>query len=475
MLRPFFITAEVLPRREEGRAVSLETDFQQNCQQQGWADPRQRGLIAVSTGVDSMVLLNLFTRLPAAQRPQLTVVYVDHQLREQSVEETAFLKRWCADRQLPLVTATWPVAQHPVHGIEDAARQFRYRFFAEQLEAQQADWIATAHQADEQAETILFKLLRGGQLDQLTGMAASRPFHRGRLIRPLLPFTKQQLRAYAREQRIPWYEDATNQELTASRNRIRLQLLPELRRENPQVDRHLVAYADQLRTVLRVTEQVVTTQLARVIRQQQPLVVDSQRFLDQSADLQDLLLARLTKTAAPELTTESAVLRACRRLLVNVQRPTGWVDLGHGWRFVKNYDTFTYQQFKNSRQNSEEVFNFMVVLNQWRTLGNGWQLGCFTTDATTQLPANEVVALTDDQFPLRVRSWRATDRLRLASGHHQTVRRALINAKIPRKLRAKVPVLVTATGEVVAALGVKWSVLPTRSHTKNYHIKLQHE
>ena len=455
--------------------MSLETDFQRNCQQHGWADPQQHGLIAVSTGVDSMVLLTLFMALPVTQRPQLTVVYVNHQLREQSVTETAFLTRWCAEHQVPLVTATWPVDQHPQHGVEDAARRFRYQFFAKQLVAQQADWVATAHQADEQAETILFKLIRGGQLAQLTGMPASRPFHQGRLIRPLLPFTKQQLRTYAQQRQIPWYEDATNHELTASRNRLRLQLLPALRRENPQVDRHLLAYAAQLRTVLRVTDQTVTAQLGQIIRQRRPLRVDTQRFLSQSADLQDLLLARLIKLASPTLTTEAPVLAACRQLLSNPQRPTGSVDLGHGWRLEKKYDTFTYQQSKNFRQNSEEVFSFMVVLNQWRTLGNGWQFGCFTTDATTDLPVNEIVALTADQFPLRVRSWQATDRLRLANGHHQTVRRALINAKVPRNLRAKVPVLVTATGEVVAALGVKWSVLPPRSHTSNYHIKLQHD
>ncbi|WP_341780108.1 tRNA lysidine(34) synthetase TilS [Levilactobacillus sp. HBUAS70063] len=455
--------------------MSLEADFRRNCEQHGWNRPQAHVLLAVSAGVDSMVMLALFLRLPVDQRPRITVLHVNHQLREQSRTEEAFLKAWCAQRQVPVVTATWPLNQHPQNGVEAAARTFRYQFFAKQLAAQHADWVATAHQADEQVETILFKLIRGGQLDQLTGMAPSRPFHDGQLIRPLLPFRKQTLRTYAQQHRITWYEDATNHELVASRNRLRLQILPALRRENPQIDQHLLAYAEQLDTVLRVTDQTVTDRLAQVVRQSQPLVVDTARFLEQSVDLQRLLLTRLIKTAAPALTTEQAVLRSCQQLLANSQRPTGRVDLGAGWQLVKTYDTFTCQQFKNFRQNSEEVFSFMVVLNQWRTLGNGWQFGCFEPDATETLPTSEVVALTADQFPLRVRSWQPTDRLRLATGHHQTVRRALINAKVPREARSAVPVLVTAKGEVLAALGVKWSVLPPRAHTKNYHIKLQHE
>lgn len=455
--------------------MSLETDFQRNCQLHGWNDPRQHGLIAVSTGVDSMVLLALFAQLPVDQRPQLTVVHVNHQLREQSRVEAAFLKDWCNRLQIPLVATIWLRDQQPTHGIEDAARQFRYQFFAEQLVAQDADWIATAHQADEQAETILFKLLRGGQLDQLTGMAASRSFHTGRLIRPLLPFTKAVLRTYAKQRQIPWYEDSTNHELTASRNRIRLQLLPAMREENPQVERHLREYASQLQAVLQVADQAVTDSLSQIVQHRDPLVVETQAFLKQPAARRQLILTRLIKQCEPTLRTETRVLQACERLLANAQHPTGTVDLGAGWSLAKKYGTFTFKQFENFRQKSEEVFSFMVVLNQWRTLGNGWRLGCFTTDDRDHSPQNEVVALTADQFPLRVRSWQAADRLRLGDGHHQTVRRALINAKVPREERTSVPVLVTVQDEVIAVLGVKWAVQPQRARTRNYHIKLEHE
>ena len=91
----------------------------------------------------------------------------------------------------------WPRATHPQTGIEAAARRFRYQFFAEVMAARQSPILLTAHHQNDLAETMLMKLVRGGQLNQLVGIEAVRSFAGGRLVRPLLPFSKQQLRAYA--------------------------------------------------------------------------------------------------------------------------------------------------------------------------------------------------------------------------------------------------------------------------------------
>lgn len=470
MLRPFLLTGN-----EGATHLTLETRFRQNCQRWGWANPKQHGLIAVSTGVDSMVLLTLFTRLPASERPQLSVVHVNHHLREQSRTEETFLKQWCAARQIPVTVADWTSDQHPSHGTEAAAREFRYKFFGDQLVAQSADWVATAHQADEQAETILLKLIRGGQLDQLTGMAPQRAFRGGSVIHPLLPFRKAELEAYAREQHIPWYEDATNQELVASRNRVRHEIMPLLRRENPQVDRHLIAYADQLSATLQVTDHVLDRQLATILTQNDPLAGEVARLLAFPEADQRLLLARLLKRASPSVATNSAMLDQCLQLLTNTQHPTGTVEFGAGWRFSKRYQQFQFTQVKKMRENLQEASQFMVVLNQWQPLGDGWQIGCFTVTSDQRLPSTDQVALRTDQLPLRVRPWQSADQLRLADGHHQSVRRILINAKVPRDRRDRQRVLVTAKDEVLAVIGVKWAVLAAPPRTNHYHVVIKHE
>ncbi|MDT6979992.1 tRNA lysidine(34) synthetase TilS [Levilactobacillus zymae] len=452
--------------------MTLEADFRRHWRTQNWGGPSRRGLVAVSTGVDSMVLLTLLTQLPRAERPQLTVVHVNHELRAQSTEEEAFLTRWCAQHELPLVVKHWPLATHPAHGTEEAARQFRYAFFAEQLRAQSADWVATAHQADEQAETILLKLLRGGQLAQLTGMTASRPLGTGRVIHPLLPFTKAQLRDYAQHHRLPWYEDATNQDLEASRNRVRHQLLPALQRENPQVVTHLGDYGQQLAAVLAVADRALDAQLATIMTSWTPATGNVATLLARPASEQRLLLARLIKRVAPTVSARPAHLTQTLQLFQNDQRATGEVSLGAGWRLRKEYRTFRVEKPEKFGKKSVADFSFMVDLNQWQPVGDNWLLGVFPATAAHRNP-HRIVGLTAEDWPLTVRSWRATDRLRLISGHHQSVRRALINAKVPQQQRSQVAVLVTAQGTVLAALGVKWSVLPPRQHTTNYYIGIQ--
>lgn len=419
-----------------------------------------------------MVLLTLLSRLPAETRPQLTVLHVNHHLRAQSQVEAAFLTRWCAQHHFPLVIKDWPVAEHPQHGLEAAARQFRYTFFAEQLRLKQADWVATAHQADEQAETILLKLLRGGQLDQLTGMAPSRPLATGQVIHPVLPFTKAQLRQYAQQSQLPWYEDATNQSLRASRNRVRHQLLPALQRENPRVAQHLRDYGHQLTAVLAVAERTLTAELHQIMTSWQPATGKIPALLAYSSSEQQLLLARVIKRVAPTISTRKAHLVQAQSLLRNPKRASGRIDLGAGWQLVKEYRTFRVEKPEKFGKKSVVNFSFMVDLNQWQPVGDRWLLGVFQT-AKAAPATHRVVGLTATDWPLTVRPWQSTDQLRLANGHHQAVRRVLINAKVPRQRRSRVAVLVTASGAVLAVLGVKWSVLPPRQQTTNYYIGIQ--
>lgn len=452
--------------------MRLEAAFRRHWQRHDWGGPQRKGLVAVSTGVDSMVLLTLLSRLPVASRPQLTVLHVNHHLRAQSQVEAAFLTQWCAQHHFPLVIKDWPVAEHPLHGLEDAARQFRYAFFAEQLQLRQADWVATAHQADEQAETILLKLLRGGQLDQLTGMAPSRPLATGRVIHPVLPFTKAQLRQYAQARRLPWYEDATNQTLVASRNRVRHQLMPALQQENPQVAQHLRNYGQQLAAVLAVAERTLTAELDQVMTSWQPATGKIPSLLTYSPSEQRLLLARVMKRVAPTISTREAHLVQAQSLLRNSQRASGRIDLGAGWQLIKEYRTFRVEKPEKFGKKSVANFSFMVDLNQWQPVGDRWLLGVFQT-AELAPPTHRVVGLTTADWPLTVRTWQPADRLVLANGHHQAVRRVLINAKVPRQRRSQVAVLVTAQGTVLAVLGVKWSVLPPRQQTTNYYIGIQ--
>lgn len=189
----------------------LPASFKQNILTQRLWQKDQRVLIAVSTGVDSMVLLDLCRHLPADLRPKLGIAYVDHHLRAQSQAETTFIQAFAQQLHLPLYVADWPKVQHPKEGIEAAARAFRYAFFAQIMAEHNYDKVLTAHHGDDLAETILMKLMRSGDLPATVGLPVKRPFGKFELVRPLLNFSKAQLYAYAKARHLVYFEDVTNQ------------------------------------------------------------------------------------------------------------------------------------------------------------------------------------------------------------------------------------------------------------------------
>ena len=157
-------------------------------------------------------------------------------LREASDDEAAFLKDYCQTRGIPYYERVWQ--DPPQNGIEAAAREFRYHFFAETMTLQSYDWLLTAHHADDQMETMLMKMVREGRLQNASGIKRKQPFGNGYLIRPFLTIAKEEIRDYARRRGIAYFEDETNQQTLFQRNRLRHQAVPLLKAENPRALDH---------------------------------------------------------------------------------------------------------------------------------------------------------------------------------------------------------------------------------------------
>ena len=177
--------------------TDLQQAFERHLVRSRFFATQDKVVVAVSTGVDSMVLLDLLQHLSSKNRPQIIVAHMNHELRKQSQLEERFIRQYCKQNDLKLAVAHWPQTLHPQTGVENAARQARYHFFQEVMKDNQAKILLTAHHQNDLAETMLMKMTRGGQLSQLVGIRDRRPFASGTLIRPLLPFSKQQLKKYA--------------------------------------------------------------------------------------------------------------------------------------------------------------------------------------------------------------------------------------------------------------------------------------
>lgn len=210
------------------------------------------GVVAVSGGPDSVALTHL---LREGAFSKLTLAHVNHQLRgrESDADET-FVRDLGAQWQLPCRTTrvnTQALVQESGDNLESAARQLRYDWLASVARDEGAAWIATGHTADDQAETILFRLLRGSGLHGLGGMSERRSLADGiDLVRPLLRVRRAEVLAYLQDHRLDYRVDASNQDVRFTRNRLRQELLPILAdRFNPAIVDVLNRLGEQARAV----------------------------------------------------------------------------------------------------------------------------------------------------------------------------------------------------------------------------------
>lgn len=200
----------------------------------------QRILLACSAGSDSLALLLAMRFLARRLNADLTVVHLNHGLRPESAQEASFLKQFCTDAKIPILTGATNVslyARKTGQGIEEAARNLRYGFLFGMRKKLKANLVMTAHHADDLAEDIVMRLVRGTGWPGLAGMPA---WDRRRcLARPLLYTPKQTLRDFLLAMGVSWREDATNAVFDRLRNRIRGMVLPHLHQEQPHLHRNL--------------------------------------------------------------------------------------------------------------------------------------------------------------------------------------------------------------------------------------------
>ena len=208
-------------------------------------------LLALSGGADSRALLELLMEYCQKQGAALSVAHVNHMIRGKDAErDRDFCENLAKKHSLPfyLLEADVPtLAQEHGRGLEEEARIVRYDFFAKIMRENSIPLLATAHNATDNAETVIFNLSRGSGLRGLCGIPAVRDFEGGRIIRPLLKASKDEILSYCSQNGLAYVSDATNADVDYSRNRIRNNILPELLKINESVIQNISRTSEILR------------------------------------------------------------------------------------------------------------------------------------------------------------------------------------------------------------------------------------
>ena len=427
-----------------------------------------RVLVAVSGGADSVALLHVLLELERAGDLALAgVAHFNHQLRgaDSDADET-FCRDLAASLGLPIETGRGDVrasARESGRSLEDAARQARYAFFEEAADRLGADAIAVGHTRDDQAETFLLRLIRGSGP---RGLAAILP-RAGRVIRPLLEVPRDDLRLFAAERGLVWREDATNEDRSIPRNRVRHELIPYLARE-------------------------FSPGITDVLSREAAIARDDEDHLHREAI--DFAASIVLRTTGRKIRIDAAALRALHpavgarvaRYALSLAAPSSFIGFEHvarllqlaaedsaekasvslpGQQAVRTGDVIVLAQPPSRRGGrGEESNSFRVPLSipgEVTLDKQGWAVSAEPAEAA-DWPAGPrlaraaavTVAAGALSMPLAVRSRRPGDRFRpLGMEHRKKLQDFLVDRKIPKEMRDTLPLVVDADDRIVWVVG----------------------
>lgn len=270
--------------------------------------------IAFSGGLDSTVLLHLLAHLAKTESlPALSAIHVHHGLQAVADAWPKHCQSVCDALGVPLKVVRVQVL--PGASLERAAREARYAAFVEATHANEV--LLTAQHRDDQAETLLFRLLRGAGVRGLSGMPGARALGQGHLLRPLLDITRAELEAYAAEHQLSWIEDPSNQDRQFSRNYLRHQVFPMLTERWPQALATMARSAAHLREAQGLLDELAQLDLAEA---------GSRNDFDWLG-LPSLALASLEKLSAARQRNALSHWLAPRTRLPDSDHWSGWQDL----------------------------------------------------------------------------------------------------------------------------------------------------
>ena len=367
------------------------------------------------------------THLLKAQGYAVTAAHLDHGLRTSSRDDAGAVARFCAELGVPLVTER-------VEGLsrgEAAARAARYDFLARAARRVGSAKVAVAHTADDQAETVLLRLIRGAGADGLRGMPRERRLAPGiLLVRPILDWSRAQVLAYCEEHNLSYVTDESNRDPAFLRNRIRHQLLPLLEREyNPGIRAVLLRTARSLTDDAAALDAIAGSELEGVDPDRG---IELQRLRRLPVAIQRRLVRALWKatTALPPLGADH-VEQALR----------GDADLPQGWH--AEHAAGRLRLHRRSRTAPSPPFEYRLPV-----------------PGSVDVPeANvRIVATGSASGPLTVRSRRPGDRLVPWGGQgHRKLQDLLVDAKVPRGQRDRIAIVTGPDQTILWVVGIRRS------------------
>ena len=443
---------------------SLADRFRAALAGDGVLSDGQRVLVALSGGLDSTVLLHLLRFTPGLPSLEVRAAHLDHGMRPGSADDARWVRGLARAWRVPLVSRA--LSRPPAN--ETRARSDRYRFLEKARVQTGCHRVVTAHHADDQAETVFHRVLRGTGLGGLAGIPRSRE---PGLYRPLLPFWKRELAAYAADARLRHRADPSNRSPDIPRNVVRRELLPLAEKHvAPGARRALHRLARLAAEENRLWRAAIPTLLAGldVRRTEEGVSFGRDAFLQCDPLVRTRLIRALAAEAGARLDARGTELAA---EFARSGRSGRSLDLPAGVVLSRSFGRLAIAGAAGAVGNPADPARYVAVAAPGDGAAGGRSGGAgFVARWSTRGPVGGAgLSIPALRFPILFRGWRPGDRIRLAAGTRK-LKKVFGEARLPRPERVRRPLVADASGRVLWVPGVARSIdaLPEPEHAILY-------
>ena len=419
-------------------------------------------IIGCSSGPDSMALTNMLLKIREKYNLFLVLAHVNHNIRKESIEEENFLQQYSIDNKIIFEKMT--IDKYGDDNFHNEARVIRYNFFESLVEKYNANYLMTAHHGDDLMETILMRLVRGSNLNGYSGFKKIVDKGSYKIVRPLIHYTKDELRKYCKDNNVKFFDDSSNFKDKYTRNRYRKYVLPFLKEEDKSVHNKFLKFSKTLSDASTYIDSLRDKALNRVLKEDS--IIISELLKEDYFIQREILYYLLEYYYQDDLILLNDKHIDLLFKLINSRKVNTFVNLPNDVVASKEYD-----MLKLTRD-TEVISNYEIEFDNYIDLPDNRYIKKITN---TDDNSNNVCRLNsnDIELPLIVRTRRIGDKIFVKGlNGSKKVKDIFIEKKMSLDKRESWPIVTDSKGNIVWIPGLKKSRFD-KSKNDSYDIVLK--
>jgi len=414
-------------------------------------------VVGVSGGADSIALLHLLLEVKKETDIFLICAHVNHNVRKESDSEECFVKRFCDNNQI--FFETHKIEEYGDDNFHNEARTKRYEFFTSIVKKYGANYLFTAHHADDLIETILMRISRGSTLKGYSGFSKVIDMKDYKIVRPLISVTKEELIEYNKKNNVKYVEDASNKKNKYTRNRYRKNILPFLKSEDPNIHEKFIKFSQTLLECNNYIENQAKESIKEVFNQN---VLNVEKFLKLEKVIQNKILNNILEDIYnDDLILITDVHTEIITKLIKSSKASSYIHLPNNVKISKSYNNINFMVENTNNADYEiELTNFV-------NLSNGMNLEIIEK---TESNNNFICRLNNKEIklPLYVRNKKIGDRIEIKGTlGRKKVKDIFIDSKVSIDEREKWPIVLDSSDKIVWIPGLKKSKYDKEKNEKH--------